>query len=99
MVAKLKWKFIPIDYKLDLLKKMQGLKQVEKSVQEYMEEFSHILIQTGHTKANKEKVSHYINGLRSSIQEELSLVWIMSIEEAYHFFLNMSPTKLEWIAN
>ena len=39
MIAKLKWKFIPIDYKLDLLKKMQGLKQVEKSIQEFIEEF------------------------------------------------------------
>ena len=32
-------KFIPIDYELDMLKKMQGLKQAGKSIQEYIEEF------------------------------------------------------------
>ena len=32
MVAKLKQKFIPIDFELDMLKKMQGLKQERKFV-------------------------------------------------------------------
>ena len=67
MIAKLKQKFIPINYELDLLKKMQGLKQARKSVQEYIKEFYRVLIRTGHAKADKEKVSHYINGLRPSI--------------------------------
>ena len=74
MLAKLKKKFIPIDYELDMLKKMQGLKQARKSVQEYTEEFYQVLITTSHAEADKEKVVCYINGLRSSIQEELSLV-------------------------
>ena len=89
MVAKLKCKFIPIDYELDMLKKMQGLKQAGKSVQEYTEEFYQVLIRTGHAEADKEKVARYINGLRPSIQEELSLVRIMSIEEAYQFALKV----------
>ena len=71
MVAKMKKKFIPIDYELDLLKKMQGLKQARKSIQEYIDEFYQVLIRTSHAKANKEKVSYYINGLRLSIQEVL----------------------------
>ena len=74
MVAKLKQKFIHVDYKLDMLKKMQGLKQAGKSIQEYTEEFYRVLIRTSHAKADKEKVACYINGLRLSIQEELSLV-------------------------
>ena len=91
MIVKLKQQFIPIDYDLDLLKKIQelkkmkGLKKVGKSIQEYTEEFYWVLIRTTHVEANKEKVARYITGLRSSIQEELSLVWIMSIEEAYQF--------------
>ena len=89
MVAKLKQKFIPIDYELDMLKKMQGLKQVGKSVQEYTKEFYQVLIRTSHAEDNKEKVAHYINKLRSSIQEELSLVQIMSIKEAYQFSLKV----------
>ena len=39
MVDKLKKEFIPVDYELDLFKKMQGLKEAEKSIQEYIEEF------------------------------------------------------------
>ena len=39
MVDKLKKQFIPIDYDLDLFRKMQGLKQARKSIQDYTEEF------------------------------------------------------------
>ena len=85
MVDKLKKQLIPIDYKLDLFKKMQGLKQVGKSIQEYTKEFYQILNRIGHVEANKEKISRYLSGLRPSIQEELSLVRMTSIEEAYQF--------------
>ena len=63
MVDKLKKQFIPVDSELDLFKKMHGLKQVGKSVQEYIEEFYRLLIRAGHAEANKEKVAHYISGL------------------------------------
>ena len=63
----MKGQFIPVDYELSLLKKMQGLKKVGKLVQEYMEEFYQVLIRTDHANANKEKVVHYINGLRLRI--------------------------------
>ena len=54
----------------------------KKFVQEYTEEFYQVLIRTGHVEADKEKVAYYINGLRPSIQEELSFVHITSIKEA-----------------
>jgi len=37
----------------------------------------------GHVESNMDKVSHYLNGLMPRIQEELSLVRMTSIEEAY----------------
>ena len=52
---------------------MQGLKQAGKSIQEHTKEFYQVLIRVGQVEADKEKVSHYMNGLRPSIQEELSL--------------------------
>ena len=67
MIAKLKWEFIHIDYEIDLLKKMEGLKQAEKFIQEYTEEFYRVLIRISHAEADKKKVSCHINGLRSSI--------------------------------
>ena len=48
MVNKLKKQFIPVDYELDLFRKMQGLKQAGKSVQDYMEEFYRLNIWVGH---------------------------------------------------
>ena len=63
MVDKLKKQFIHVDYELDFFKKMQGLKKVGRSVQEYIEEFYQLLIRVGHTKENKEKVAHYLSGL------------------------------------
>ena len=56
-----------MDYELDLLKKMQGLKQARKFIQEYTEEFYQVLIRTDHVEVDKEKVAPYLNGLRPSI--------------------------------
>ena len=89
MVDKLKKQFIPIDYKLDLFKRMKGLKQAGKYVQEYIEEFHRVLIRVGHVEENKEKVSRYLSGLQPSIQEELSLVRMTSVEEEYQFALGV----------
>ena len=89
MVDKLKKQFIPVDYELDLFRKMQGLKQVGKSVQDYTEEFYRFNIRAGRAEANREKVARYLSGLRPSIQEELSLVRMTSIEEAYQFSLRV----------
>jgi hypothetical protein len=63
MVEKLKKQSIPVDYELDLLKKLQGLKQGSRSVKEYTEDFHKIIIRTGHKEAKKEKVARYLNGL------------------------------------
>ena len=89
MVDKLKKQFILVDYELDLFKKMQGLKQVGKFVQEYTEEFYRLLIRTRQAEAHKQKAARYLNGLQPSIQEELSLVRMTTIEEAYQLSLQV----------
>ena len=67
MIAKLKWKLILVDYELDILKKMQGLKKTDFFFQEYTEEFYRVLIRIDYAKVDKEKVAHYLNGLRPRI--------------------------------
>ena len=47
------------------------------------------MIRARHAEANKEKVARYISGLRPNIQEELSLVRMTSVEEAYQFALRV----------
>ena len=48
MVTKLKAKFIPTDYELELFKKLQNLKQKDMTVKDYIEEFYKLTIQSGH---------------------------------------------------
>lgn len=67
MVDKLKKQFILVDYELDRFRKMQALKQTNKLVLEYTEEFYRIQIRTSHSEVDKEKVSRYVYGLRPSI--------------------------------
>ena len=87
MVDKLKKEFILVVYKLDLFKKMKGLKKIRKYIQEYIEEFYRVLIRVGHVEENKENITCYLCGLRPSIQEQLSLVRVTTIEEVYKFGL------------
>lgn len=78
-----------MDYELDLLKKLQGLKKGSKYVKEYTEEFYKIIIRIGHAEAKREKDAPYLNGLQPSIQEELLLVRMTNIEEVYKFALKV----------
>jgi hypothetical protein len=47
MVAKLKAKFMPKDYQINLFRKMQNLRQKGMTVKEYTEEFYKMNIRTG----------------------------------------------------
>lgn len=83
MLDKMRRQLIPMDYELELLKKIQSLRQGMRTLKEYTKEFHKVLIRIGHFEVNKEKVDCYINGLKPSIQEELALVRITPIEDAY----------------
>jgi hypothetical protein len=67
MVAKLKAKFIPRDYQIELFKKLQNLRQRGMAVKKYTEEFYRLNIRAGQREKDDEKVSRYINGWRYEI--------------------------------
>ena len=48
MVTKLKAKFIPVDYEIELFKRLQNLKQKDMTMKDYREEFYKLTIQFGH---------------------------------------------------
>ena len=50
---------------------------------EYTEEFYKVNIRYGHIEDTPKRVSRYVNGLRFDIQDELSLLSLKSVEEAY----------------
>jgi hypothetical protein len=87
MIAKIKAKFIPRDYQITLFRRMQNLRQKLMTVKEYTEEFYRLNIRAGHRKSNDEKVSRYLNGLRYDIQDELSMLTIQTVEDAYQLAL------------
>ena len=56
-------------------------------VKEYTEEFYRLNIRAGHRESDEEKVARYLNGLRYDIQDELSMVTIQTVEDAYQMAL------------
>jgi hypothetical protein len=87
MVAKMKAKFIPKDYQITLFRRMQNLRQKLMSVKEYTEEFYKINIRAGHRESDDEKVARYMNGLRYDIQDEMSMMTLRNVEDAYQMAL------------
>lgn len=62
MVARLKAKFIPRDYEMELFQKLEKMKQKDMSVKEYTEEFYKMVIRSGHHQMDRENMAKYING-------------------------------------
>ena len=54
---------------------------------EYIKEFYKLSIREGHAEDDMDKVARYINGLRYDIQEEISLLSLKTIEDAYQAVL------------
>ena len=93
MVAKMKAKFIPRDYQINLFRRMQNLRQKLMSVKNYTEEFYRINIRVGHWESDDEKVARYMNGLRYDIQYEMNMMTLRTVEDSYHMALK-SKEKL-----
>jgi hypothetical protein len=87
IIAKMKAKFIPRDYQINLFRRMQNLRRKLMTVKEYIEEFYKLNIQAGHRESDDEKVAKYLNGLRYEIQDKLSMTTIRTVEDAYQMDL------------
>ena len=64
MVAKLKGRFLPKDYQVELYRRVQNLRQKGMTVKEYIEEFYRVNLRAGYTNDTLEKTVRYVNGLR-----------------------------------
>jgi len=52
-------------------------------MKEYTEEFYKLNIRAGHRESDEEKVSRYINGLRYDIHDEINMMTMKKVEDAY----------------
>jgi len=83
MVAKLKGRFLPKDYQVELYRRVQNLRQKGMTVKEYTEEFYRVNLRAGYTDDTPEKTARYVNGLRMEILDEISILSPRNIEEAF----------------
>jgi hypothetical protein len=87
MVAKMKDKFMPKDYQINLFRKLQNLRHKGMKVKEYTEDLYKMNIRIGQREKDEEKVSRYINGVRYEIQDEINMMSVRKMENAYQFSL------------
>jgi uncharacterized protein YjbK len=83
MVAKLKAKFIPKDYQINLYMRLQNLKHRGLSVKEYTKEFYRLNIRAGQKENEDEKIARYINGMRYELQEDIIMMSVRTVEDSY----------------
>ena len=57
------------------------------SVKEYTKDFYKLNIRASHHESDDEKVARYMNGLRYDIQDEMSMMKIRNVEDAYQMSL------------
>ena len=94
MLYKIKSRFMPKDNQLNLLRELQDLRQKAMTVKEYTEEFFRLSIRSGHIEGGLERVARYINGLRYDIQDELNLLNLKTVEDAYQVSLKVEEKLL-----
>jgi hypothetical protein len=87
MVAKLKDKFIPKYYQINMFKNLQNSRNKGLTIKEYTEEFYKLNIRARQREKYVEKVARYINGLRYEFQDEINMIKVRTVEDAYQIAL------------
>ncbi|KAK2991171.1 hypothetical protein RJ640_015476, partial [Escallonia rubra] len=89
MKEKLKAQFLPRDYDQTLYQRVQNLRQHEKTVKEYTQEFHKLSLRSNLAKTESQNVSRYVNGLRLAIQDQVSLQRPYKVSDAYQLALKV----------
>jgi hypothetical protein len=94
MVAKMRAKFLPKDYKLYLYRQMKNLRKRLLSIREYTEEFYKVNLRACYVEGSTKKTARYINGLRMEIQDDINMMSPRTMEEAYQCALRVEEKLL-----
>ncbi|KAK2966379.1 hypothetical protein RJ640_021523 [Escallonia rubra] len=89
MKEKLKAQFLPRDYDQTLYQRVQNLRQHEKTVKEYTQEFHKLSLRSNLAETESQKVGRYVNGLRLAIQDQVSLQRPYKVSDAYQLALKV----------
>ena len=83
MVALLQEAYVPVDYEVQLHKRRMGLRQKDMDVSTYIEEFHNLVMKFGIVEPENLKLARYLQGLKLSIQDELSLTTITIVQQCF----------------
>ncbi|KAL4188270.1 hypothetical protein AMTRI_Chr09g23070 [Amborella trichopoda] len=84
MKEKLTSRFLPFDHNQSVYRRFHHLKQkVDQSVQDYTEEFYQLLSRAQVPASEKQLVARYVRGLKPMLQDELALIHLWDMNEAY----------------
>ena len=72
---------MPLDYAQTLFRQFQNFKQNLSTMEELTNEFYQLSIRVDHQETNEQLVVRYVNCLKFSIQDELSMHRVCSVEE------------------
>ncbi|XP_057835307.2 uncharacterized protein LOC131045734 [Cryptomeria japonica] len=89
MIALVKETYVPEDYGVQLHRRKQSLKQKDMDIGSYTEEFLKLCMKTNVVEDEEEKLARYMNGLKMSIQEELSLHCPTTVSKCYQMALKV----------
>ena len=81
MVALLREAYVPIDYEVQLHKRRMGMRQKDMDVSTYIEEFHNLVMKSGIVEPENLKLARYLQVLKSSTQDELSLTTITIVQK------------------
>jgi hypothetical protein len=72
--SKVEKKFMPVDYVLNLLRRIQNLKQVKMTMKEFTKECHRLSTRANKTGESPESIAKYVCGLRYAIQYEFDVL-------------------------
>ena len=87
MEKKLQEKFLPLDYAQTLFRWFQNLEQNLSTLEELMNEFYQLSIHVDHQEIDEQLAARYVNCLKFSILDELSMHRVHNVEEAFQLAL------------
>ena len=93
MGKRLHQKFLPLDYAQTLFCRFQNLKQNLSTVEEFTHEFYQLSIRVDHKETDEQLTARYVNCLKFTIQNELSMHRVHNVEEAYQLALKAEEKK------
>ena len=80
---KMKSHFLPFGYTQTLYQRLHSLKQGARSVDDYTEEFYNLIARNNLFEIEEQLVARYLEGLKQSLQDALSLHSLWIVSEAY----------------